>query len=232
MNIDRDEIIRRLESLSTPESVEGMARYGITSKRVLGLPMGDLRAMAREVGRDHQLALDLWDAGIHETRILASLVDDPTQVKEDQMERWVGDFDNWAVCDSVCGNLFRHTLFAHEKCVEWTTREEEYVKRAGFALMASLAVSGRKAPDSVFEDYLPPIVRESTDGRKYVRKAVNWALRQIGKRNTHLNHEAIGAAESILEKDSKAARWIAVDALRELRSDKVQEMVERRSRKA
>jgi len=184
-----------------------------------------LRRMAREIGRDHGLALKLWRSGIPDARILAALVDEPSRVTERQMERWVRDFDSWDVCDQVCSNLFDRTTFARSKALEWSGREEEFVKRAGFVLMAAMAVHDKKAADSVFRRFLPIIKHESTDDRNYVRKAVNWALRQIGKRNGPLHGEAVKVAREIKEIDSKAARWIASDALRELTNPKVRKTV-------
>ncbi|NYT11164.1 MAG: DNA alkylation repair protein [Methanomassiliicoccales archaeon] len=214
--------------MASPTGSEGMARYGIRSEKVLGLSMGELREMAKELGKDHQLALCLWAAGFHESRILAALIDDPSRVTEEQIESWAMDFDNWAVCDSVCASLFRRTQFARSKCLEWPSREEEYVKRAGFTLMAALAVHEKKEGDGLFESFFEIIERESMDDREYVKKGVNWALRQIGKRNSSLNKKAIQVAERISNLDSKAARWIASDALRELKSEKVQERIMRR----
>jgi len=222
-----EQIVLRLESMASPAGAKGMARYGIRSERVLGLSMGELREIAKELGKDHQLALCLWMAGFHESRLLAALVDDPSDVTEEQIESWAMDFDNWAVCDGVCNHLFRRTPFAHRKCMEWSSREEEYVKRASFALMAALAVHDKKARDEVFRSYLEIIERESSDDRVYVKKAINWALRQIGKRNPSLNKEAIQVAERIAAIDSSAARWVASDALRELKGERVQERLRR-----
>jgi 3-methyladenine DNA glycosylase AlkD len=214
--------------MASPTGSEGMARYGIRSEKVLGLSMGELREMAKELGKDHQLALCLWMAGSHESRLLAAMVDDPLCVTEEQIESWAMNFDNWAVCDGVCVHLFRRTPFARSKCLEWPSRDEEYVKRAGFALMATLAVHEKREGDGLFESFLEIIERESTDDREYVKKGANWALRQIGKRNSSLNEKAIQVAERISIKDSRAARWIASDALRELKSEKVQERIMKR----
>lgn len=226
MNVDI--ILERLRSLADPGAVAGMARYGINSQDTLGISVPHLRAIAKEAGRDQALAEQLWASGIHEARILASMVDDPKQVTEAQLERWVVDFDSWDVCDQCCSNLFDKTPFAYDKAVEWSERQEEFVKRAAFALMATLAVHDKKGDDDGFVRFLPIIRREATDERNYVRKAVNWALRQIGKRNLHLNGLAIETAETIREIDSKAARWIANDALRELTGEKVQARLQER----
>jgi 3-methyladenine DNA glycosylase AlkD len=219
------EIIERLKSQADPDNVAGMARFGISPENTLGISIPALRAMAREIGRDHRLACELWATGIHEARILAAFIDDPKQVGEAQMEAWAGDFDSWDVCDQVCMNLFDRTPFADRKAVEWSSREEEFVKRAAFALMASLAVHDKKSGDERFEAFFPLIEHAAVDDRKTVRKAVNWALRQIGKRNPRLNRRAIEVAERIAQLDSKSARWIAADALKELTSPAVQEKV-------
>lgn len=175
-----------------------------------------MRRMAKSIGKDHQLALELWASTIHEARTLASMVDDPKQVTEAQMEEWVLAFDSWDICDQCCSNLFDKTDFACQKVVEWTERPEEYVKRAGFVIMAALSVHNKAASDDLFLSFLPIIKREAVDDRNYVKKAVNWALRQIGKRNWALNEAAIATAKELQEMQSKSARWIASDALREL----------------
>jgi 3-methyladenine DNA glycosylase AlkD len=220
--VTRDEVLERLRSLADPAAKAGMARFGIETGTALGISIPTLRALARDIGRDHGLAEELWASGVHEARILAALVDDPKLVTEEQMERWVVQIDSWDVCDGVCSDLFDRTPFAHAKAAEWSTREEEFVKRAGFVLMAALAVHDKRAPDERFLEMLPLIERESHDERNFVRKAVNWALHQIGKRNRGLNAAAIAAGERIQAQGSRAARWIAADALRELRSEKVQ----------
>lgn len=209
--------------MRNPANIAGMARYGIRSKNVLGVSAPTLKAIAKEIGKDHALAQQLWDSNIREARIIAALVDDPKLVTGDQMERWVLDFDSWDVCDTCCMNLFDKTVYAYSKAMEWTEREEEYVKRAAFALMAALAIHDKKADDQMFEMFLPVIKRESTDERNFVKKAVNWALRQVGKRNQTLNRTAIETAQEIRRIDSRAARWVAADALRELMSEQVQQ---------
>lgn len=216
------DIIGRLKVLSNPRAVEGMAQYGINPSNTYGVSIPNLRNMAKEIGVDHGLAQQLWASGIHEARMLASMVDDVNMVTEEQAEIWVGDFDSWDVCDQCCANLFQNTRFAYEKATEWSSREEEFVKRAGFVLMARLAVSDKKAGDAEFEGFLPIIKCEASDNRNYVKKAVNWALRQIGKRNLHLNRKSIEAAREIQKMGSKSARWIAADAIRELASQAIQ----------
>jgi 3-methyladenine DNA glycosylase AlkD len=215
-------ILANLRSLSNPENVAGMARYGISSHNTLGVSMPALRGMAKELGKNHVLAGELWDSGIHEARILASLVDVPSQVSEAQMEDWAADFDSWDVCDQVCSNLFDRTPYAWAKALDWSGRSEEFVKRAGFVLMAALASHAKKAPDEQFEFFFPIIARQASDERNFVRKAVNWALRGIGKRSRALNARAIEVSYQILENGPRAARWVASDALRELTSEKIQ----------
>jgi 3-methyladenine DNA glycosylase AlkD len=160
-----------------------MARFGIQTSKALGISIPQLRDIAKRLRTNHELAQKLWKTGLHEARILASMIDDPEKVSEEQMERWAADFDSWDVVDSCCGNLFDETEFAIRKAHEWSKRKEEYIKRAGFVLMAEMAVHDKKASDKTFLDFLPVIVRESSDERNFVKKAVNWALRQIGKRN-------------------------------------------------
>jgi 3-methyladenine DNA glycosylase AlkD len=217
-----EEILDVLQSLANPDNVAGMARFGINPHNTLGVSIPQLRKLAREQGKDHNLALALWETGLHEARLLASMVDDIHQVSEDQMESWVRDFDSWDICDQVCGNLFDRTSFAYDKAREWSARSEEFVKRAGFVLMAGLAVHDKKAPDAAFEPFFPILVREACDERNFVKKAVNWALRGLGKRNRSLNQAAIRIALEIQGLNCKAARWIAADALRELTSAKIQ----------
>jgi len=220
--MNSEEIIKKLKSLANPRNLEGMARFGISSKNTLGISIYDLRPLAKQIGKNHKLALELWDSGIHEARILASYIDEPEKVTEKQMEKWVSSFDSWDVCDQVCSSLFDQTPFVWKKLEEFTKRKEEFVKRTGFTLMACLAVHDKKAQDKDFIKLLPIIKRESTDERNFVKKAVNWALRQIGKRNKNLNKEAIKTAKEILKIENKTARWIASDAIRELRDSVVQ----------
>jgi len=199
-----------------------MARFGINTKNSYGVSVYDLQKLAREITKDHALAQQLWASGIHEARILASMVDKPEMVADMQMEQWVKDFDSWDVCDLSCSNLFDKTQFAYQKAEAWSKREEEFVKRAGFVLMAALAVHDKTAADEELLKFMPIIKRESTDDRNFVKKAVNWALRQIGKRNLNLNKMAIKTAREIQQIDSKSARWIASGAIRELTGEAVQ----------
>jgi 3-methyladenine DNA glycosylase AlkD len=222
------DIILELESLSNPEDVAGMARFGIKANKAYGVRMPELTRIAREAGKNHELAEDLWRHGYTETKILACMVDDPKQVTEEQMERWTLEFNSWDVCDQCCMKLLRKTPYAYQKIGEWSAREEEFVKRAAFTLIATLAVHDKKADDEKFEELFHLIIRESGDERNFVKKAVNWALRQIGKRNLDLNSKAIKIAKEIGQLDSKSAKWIAKDALRELESEKVQERLARK----
>ena len=217
------QILDQLNSLANPANVAGMARYGINPQGTLGVSIPTLRGMARQIGRDHALAQELWASGIHEARILAAFISDPKQVTMDQMESWVRDFDSWDVCDQVCANLFDRTPHAWQMAARWSQQEPEFVRWAGFALMAALAWHARDASDGRFEAFFPLIYQDATDERNFVRKAVNWALRQIGKRSPALNEKAIRLAQEIGRLDSKAARWISADALRELTSPKLQE---------
>lgn len=210
-------LLKELRKRADPANVAGMARFGINPRRTLGVSVAQLRHLARGTGRDHELARRLWASGIHEARILASMIDDPAAVTEAQMERWIRAVDSWDVCDQVCGNLFRYTPYAWRKAVEWSARPDEYVRRAGFVLMATLAVADKAAPDARFARFLPLIVRRSADDRNFVKKAVNWALRQIGKRSPGLRRAAIRTARGLLRSEAPGARWIARDALRELK---------------
>ncbi|MFC2070423.1 DNA alkylation repair protein [Chloroflexota bacterium] len=217
-----EEIIDELKSLSSPEAVAGMARFGINPENTFGVSIPNLRKIAKKAGKDSSLAGQLWASGIHEARILAGMIEDPKTVTEEQIDMWVNDFDSWDVCDQCCMNLFRETGYAYKKAVEWSSSEKEYVKRAGFVMMAQLAVSDKEAPDSSLEPFLLIIKREASDNRNFVKKAVNWALRQVGKRNLNLNARAVETAEEIQEMEAKSARWIAADAIRELTSMAVQ----------
>lgn len=214
MNIN--EVIDLLKQQSTLSHLEGMKRFGIDNAKALGVSMPLLRKLAKEIKKDHGLAQELWDSGIHECRILASMVDDPKMVTSQQMDSWVADFHSWDVCDQVCGNLFDRTPFAIEKALMYSRSEEEYTKRAGFVLMAEMAVHNKKADDLEFIRFFPIMEREAWDGRNFVKKAINWALRQIGKRNKNLHQLAIDTAKRMEQQDSKAAKWIAKNALTEL----------------
>lgn len=216
--ITSDQIIANLKQLANAQAVEGMARFGSRPTQALGISMPTLRKMAKDIGRNQALALALWDSGIHEARILASMIAEPQLVSAELMEEWVNDFDSWDVCDQVCGNLFDKTPYAYHKAVQWCQREREFVRRAGFVMMAELAVHDKKAADEAFLQFFPLIKHYAGDERNFVKKAVNWALRQIGKRNSHLRALAMTCAHEIQTMDSKTARWVARDALKELQA--------------
>jgi 3-methyladenine DNA glycosylase AlkD len=216
------EIIAQLKSQSNPANVAGMARFGISPVNTLGISIPVLRKTARQLGRNHELALQLWDSGIHEARILATLVDQPALVTEAQMEKWTVEFDSWDICDQCCSNLYSHTPWPYLKALQWSNRPEEFVKRAGFVMMAVLAVHDKKAGNEKLIQFFPALKAGATDTRNFVKKAVNWAIRQIGKRNMLLNKEAVALAQEIQKIDSPAARWIAADSLRELNGEAIQ----------
>jgi 3-methyladenine DNA glycosylase AlkD len=217
-----DDVLAELHAKANPDNVAGMARFGIVGAQRLGVSMPDLRRIAKAAGRDHQLALALWRTGIPEARIVAALVDQPAQLTEQQMDDWVAEFEAWDVCDQVCMNLFDKTPLAWQKVRDWAERDEEFVRRAAFALLACLAWHDKAAGDERFVELLPLIARAATDQRNYVKKAVSWALRTIGKRNAQLNQAAIQTARKLQQLDAKAARWIAADALHELEGEAVQ----------
>jgi 3-methyladenine DNA glycosylase AlkD len=219
----------RLQVKAKREQLEGMARFAIVGEQRMGVSVPDMRKIAKEIGKDHQLALDLWDTGVPEAMIVAGMVAEPEKLTERQMDDWVVDINSWDICDQVCMNLFEKTPLAEKKIFEWSLREEEFVKRTAYALIACLAWHDKEASDAAFTKYFPVIVAGATDERNFVKKAVNWALRNIGKRNQSLNKEAIKVAKEIQDIDSKSARWIASDAIRELESDKVQERLRKKA---
>jgi 3-methyladenine DNA glycosylase AlkD len=221
------DVLDKLQSKAQPEQLKGMAKYGMTVEQRLGVSVPDMRKLAKEIGRDHKLALDLWRTGIAEARIVAGMVGDPAKLTEEQMEEWVKGINSWDVCDQVCMNLFEKNQLAWKKIVDWSERDEEFVKRTAFSLIACLAWHDKKASDEKFIELLPVIIRGATDERNFVKKAVNWALRNIGKRNLKLNEAAINTARQIQRLDSKAARWVASDTLRELESDTIQSKLRR-----
>ena len=210
--------LEALRALGERRNVDGMARFGIRAKIVYGVAKPNMDRLARRIGKNHRLALELWASGVHDAKILAGLIDLPEQVSAKQMETWVRDFDNWDVCDGTCCHLFVFAAPAWRKAMAWTRRNPEFIKRAGFALLAYLAYRDKQATDAQFRRVLPLIEREAYDDRNFVRKAVNWALRNIGKKNLRLNQEATRAAARIRRQGSRSARWIAADALRELQS--------------
>jgi 3-methyladenine DNA glycosylase AlkD len=220
--------LQKLKTHGSRENIEGMARFGITTERRLGVSVPEMRRIARECGKDHPLSIRLWNSGIPEARIVASMIADPAEMTAAEMDWWVSGFDSWDVCDQVCMNLFERTPFAGKKIRQWSRREEEFVRRAAYALIACLAWHDKDAPDVVFTGFLPIIKRGVTDERNFVKKSVNWALRSIGKRNPRLNRAAVSTAKEISRLDSKSARWIGADAIRELTSAAVQRRIRRR----
>jgi 3-methyladenine DNA glycosylase AlkD len=217
-----DAVLEQLKAKGSEKNVEGMGRFGIATDHRLGVSVPEMRKIAKSLGKDHELALKLWKTGVQEARIVASMIDVPEKVTDDQMEAWVVDLNSWDVCDQVCLNLFDKTRYAEKKIREWSVRKEEFVKRAAYAIIAAIAWHDKQAPDDQFIAYFPVIKSGATDDRNYVKKAVSWALRHIGKRNANLNGAAIEIAKEIQQVDSKAARWIASDVIRELESEKVQ----------
>jgi len=222
------DVMNKLKAKAKPGQLEGMERYGMVREKRLGISIPDLRKMAKELGKDHELALKLWETGFQESRILASMIDHPDEVTEQQMEDWVKDINSWDVCDQVCMNLFEKIPFARKKLIEWSTREEEFVKRTAFSLIACLAWYDTQSPDKDFIQLLPIIKRGATDERNFVKKAVSWALRNIGKRNATLNNSALNTAREIHKMDSKVARWIASDVIRDLEGEPVQRRLKRK----
>ena len=224
MKVDHnfEEVMKELKSKAKPDNIEGMSRFGIKGDGRLGLSMPELRKMGKSIGKDHDLALKLWATKIPDAMILAALVDDPAKVTEKQVDSWVKDICSWDVCDQLCMNLLDRVPFASKKIFEWSKRDEEYVKRVPYALIACIAWHDKDAPDELLTGFFPVIGRGATDERNYVKKAVSWALRHIGKRNINLYKKALELAREIKKIDSKAARWIASDVIRELESDTVQ----------
>jgi 3-methyladenine DNA glycosylase AlkD len=221
-----DQVVAKLKALENPATLAGKAHFGIDVSKALGLSMPQIRGIAKQIIKDHALAEAMWQADIHETRLIASMIDIPIEVSEDQMERWVIGFNSWDICDQTCGELFDRTPFTTNKIHEWAPREEEFVKRAAFALIAWQAVHNKKMPDEDFLEYLPVIQQASDDPRNFVKKAVNWALRQMGKRSVFLHAPALALAERLAASDDKTARWIGKDAAKELSSDKIRKRLE------
>lgn len=222
-----NEIVIHLKSLSNQTYLKSMERFGIPTKYALGIALPVLRKYAKQLGKNHELAEKLWKTKIHEARLLAVFIDDAKKVTRDQMDRWAGDFYSWDICDQTCGSLFDRTPFAYKKAMEWASNEKEFIKRAGFAMMAALAVHDKKAKDEMFMAFFAFVEKEAWDDRNFVKKAANWALRQIGKRNMILNKKAIYLAEKIQKQDNKSAKWIASDALRELRSEAIKKRLKK-----
>ncbi len=229
--MNKDQVIELLKSKADPTSLEKLSHFGVNVDQRLGLSVPEIRAIAKKIKPDHQLAKELWESGIKEARLLAGMIEAPSQVTDKQLEDWVKDFDSWDVCDLVCNDLIKRTPFAWDKVYAWSQREEEYVKRAAFALLASLSIHDKQANDQKFMETFPLIRFAATDPRNFVKKAVTWALRNIGKRNLILNQKAIELAKELLDLGDATATWNARDTLRELRSDKVQKRLVERGKK-
>jgi 3-methyladenine DNA glycosylase AlkD len=224
-------ILSRLRSLGSAKNRAGMARYGITSKKVFGVGMKPITALRRRIGRDHDLALKLWKSGWLEARVLAIFIADPEKVDPPRMNAWARDFDNWAITDGACLHLFADTKYGPAMALRWVKRKEEFVKRAGFVIMAVRAVHDKSAPDAAFLPYLRIIEREATDKRNGVKKGVNWALRQVGKRSPELHAAALNLAERLAASKDPAARWVGSDAARELKNAKTISRIQQRARR-
>jgi len=212
-----DRLVREMRLLANPAAIEGMARFGIVSSSIFGVDTPTIRAIARRIEKDQSLAEELWTTGVHEARVLASLIADPTAISRSTMDKWTRDFDNWGVCDACCCCLFDRTPYVWQKIPKWAANKREFVRRAAFSTLAGAAVHLKTAPDRRFLDGLALIEQYAFDDRNFVRKAANWALRNIGKRNATLLPAAIACAERIREQGTRSARWIAADALREFR---------------
>lgn len=229
--MDYDKIISTLHSLAKPANVQGMERYGINPHNNLGISIYQLRPLAKQISTNHPLALKLWDSKIHDARLLACFIDDPTKITSEQMDSWAADFDSWDICDQACTSLFDRSPLATEKVFQWAEQEQEFIRRAAFSLIAGLAVHDKTLTEKDFDAFLTLCITHATDERNYVKKAVNWALRNIGKRNIPLNKKALKTAEKIKKIHSRSARWIASDAIRELTSQKIQEKLKRKKKK-
>jgi 3-methyladenine DNA glycosylase AlkD len=216
-----NDIVKKLKNKANPDSLGGMARYGMSTANRLGVSIPDMRKLAKKIGKNHKLAGELWEKGLDETKILASMIGEEDKLTEEEAEKWVVDFNSWDVCDQVCMNLLDKMPFAVKKIKEWATRKEEFVKRAAFSLIACIAVHNKKMPDDEFIKFFPIIREASTDERNYVKKAVSWALRNIGKRNKNLNNEVLKFAEELESVDSKSAKWIAKDTLKDIQRGNV-----------
>lgn len=225
-----EETVQALRGMGREENLRGMARYGINTASAFGVPMPRIREFAKRLGKDHGLALQLWRTGFHEAMILAALIADPRRLERSTAEEWASNLDSWDVCDQLCSCLLDRTPYATELIESWTRRDDEYVKRAGFVIMAALAVHDKRAPDSLFLGFLPRIVEGAADEKNFVRKAVNWALRQIGKRNLALNREAVRTAHEVAKLGGRSASWVAKDALRELTDERTLQRLKTKGR--
>lgn len=225
--MDYNKVIEQLRSMGSPKNVEGMARFGIKHEKNFGVNVTTLRKFAKTIGTNHELAVKLWNSKIRDARMVAACIEDPKTVSEEQVENWLKDIKAWDLCDHCCGHFFDQTPFAYKKVNEWAKRKEEFQKRAGFSLIAWLAVHDKKKDDKVFEEFLKLIKKGAIDERNYVKKGVSWALRSIGKRNWDMNKKALKTAEEIKKLDSKSARYIANETIRELTSEKVKQKLDK-----
>lgn len=217
-----DQILAFIRDNANKKNCEGMKRYAINTDNAYGVPVPVLRKYARQFGKNHQLALDLWDTKVHEARLIASLLADPEKLNAATMDKWAGEFDSWDICDQCCNNLFERSRHCLDKIYEWTNSDKQFVKRAGFVLMASLSVHNKKLDDPFFLGLLPIIIQNANDERNFVKKAVNWALRQIGKRNLNLHQQVLMIAEKLSTSENKTTRWIGVDAIKDITSASAQ----------
>jgi len=224
-----ENILSKLHEAADPTILEYMQRYGINVKDALGISIYDLRRMAKEIPKNHMLALQLWDTGLHEVRMLACFIDEPDKITSDQMDRWGADFNSWDICDQACASLFDRNPLSWKKAIEWAESDKEFVKRAAFSLIAGLCVHDKHAGNEQFHQFFPLIKKHAEDERNYVKKAVNWALRNIGKRNMTLNQQAIKFSYELVTQDSTSAKWIGRDAIRELQSEKIQKRLRSKS---
>ena len=224
------DVLAALERAGSRSRVEGLARYGITARRAFGVEMKTLLQLQKRLGTNHALSLGLWDSGWHEARLLATLVGDPARVTRRQMNSWAASFENWADCDTACFKLFDRSPFAWEKARQWTESPREFVRRGGFALMASLALHDRTAPDEPFLEFLPLIENGAGDPRNFVKKGVSWALRSIGGRSTPLHRASLAVAKRLAASDDAACRWVGKDTLRDLTRPAAKARAARRKR--
>jgi 3-methyladenine DNA glycosylase AlkD len=232
MSSDFQAIIKELKKRGNPKNVAGMARFGIASDKAFGVSHPELHEIAKPYRKQHELALELWASGYHEARLLAAVIDDPKQVTEKQMDAWVKDFNSWDITDDTTGNLFADTEFGFDKAFEWIESEKEFVRRAGLAMMVWLTLHRKKEPDVRFLEFFAPIEKVAGDERNFVKKAVSWALRTLGKRSQYLNKQAVLSAKRVSKIDSKAARWVAADVLKEIQGEKVQARLAEKTKKA
>lgn len=227
---DAESVVASLKRLANKKTRDGMARYGIPSDNAFGVPVGKIRELGKKLGRNHELAAAMWKTNIYEARMLTAFIADPKQVTPAQMDRWCRDFDSWAICDTLCFHLFDRTPHAWAKVVKWSDKSEEFVKRAAFALLASLALHDKSADDDLFLETLPLIERSASDPRNFVKKGVSWALRAIGERSSALNAAAIELASALAESEDGTRRWIGKDALRSLGRESVRSRLARRGK--